>query len=154
MSTNTFLRCFQHFAILHLAILTLITLAWSIPVLCGEIHDEVNVDDLAKLKKLLLKDDPVLMSSEDMSMHYVVDWAKFKELLKDNPEMVSSKDKYGGTLLHWAADIGDRDVAELLLANKADVNVKDNKGYTPLHMASVNGNKDVAELLRQHGGHE
>ena len=82
-------------------------------------------------------------------------------LLKDTPALVLSKDTSGQTLLHWAAEKGQKNVAELLLANGADVNAEDsgitidpdnglNGGYTPLHLAAKNGHKDVAELLLAH----
>jgi ankyrin repeat protein len=39
-----------------------------------------------------------------------------KVLLKDNPDLCFSKDSLG-TPLHWAADNGHKDVAELLRQN-------------------------------------
>jgi len=56
------------------------------------------------------------------------------------------------TPLHYAAQRGSKDVAELLLADKAEVNAPNNYGWTPLHFAVYNGHNDVEELLRQHGG--
>ena len=104
----------------------LLALAWSSPAFCGEIHDAAENGDLEKVKGLI----------------------------KDNPNLVFSKDDYGAMPLHYAAQGGRKDVAELLLANKADVNAKANNDDTPLHVAAAQGHKDVAELLRQQGGHE
>ena len=56
--------------------------------------------------------------------------------------------------MHWAAEFGRKDVAELLLASKAEVNAKDITGATPFHAAAALKHEDVAELLRQHGGHD
>jgi ankyrin repeat protein len=41
-----------------------------------------------------------------------------KALLKDNPGLVLSKDEDGVTLLHLAASLGHKDMAEFLIANK------------------------------------
>ena len=49
--------------------------------------------------------------------------------------------------MHYAAQKGHRDVAELLLANKANVNARADNGATPLHAAAFNGHRDVAELF-------
>jgi len=51
------------------------------------------------------------------------------------------------TALHYAAEQGHGDVAELLLGKGADVNAENNGGATPLHIAVYNAHKDVAELL-------
>jgi ankyrin repeat protein len=56
--------------------------------------------------------------------------------------------------LHYAADYGQKDVAELLLAKGASINAKADDGSTPLSLAAAKGHQDVAKLLRQHGGHE
>ena len=55
------------------------------------------------------------------------------------------------TPLHFAADEGHKNVAELLLYNKADVNTRNHDGKTPLQLA---GRNDVAELLRRLGDRE
>ena len=49
-------------------------------------------------------------------MAAVGDMAKINVLLKEHPDLISSKDDYGRTPLHWAAQYGHKDVAELLLA--------------------------------------
>jgi len=51
------------------------------------------------------------------------------------------------TPLHWAADKGQIEVAELLIANRAYVNAKDRYGQTPLYRAITGGYKDFVELL-------
>ena len=73
--------------LIRLTIILLIILAWSIPAICGEIHDAAIVGDLEKVKALL----------------------------KENPELVSSKGNDGKTPLHWTVRHGHRKVAELLL---------------------------------------
>jgi len=76
------------------------------------------------------------------------DLEKVKVMLKDDPDLVSSRDFVGDTALHWAVTKGRTDIVKLLLANKADVNAKtDNSGSTPLHMAVFSGHKNIVELL-------
>ncbi len=72
---------------------------------------------------------------------------KLEALLKANPGLVSGRDDLGYTPLHWAAENGHKDVAELLLTHKADADAEGNGGMTPLHMAAFRGHKEVAELL-------
>ena len=75
------------------------------------------------------------------------DLEQVKALLQGNPHLVFSKDTNGMTALHWAANNGHKDAAELLLASKAKVNAKNNNGATPLHAAAGFGDKDTAKLL-------
>src|SRR5436190_1020707 len=74
-----------------------------------------------------------------------------KALLKANPDLVFKRDHADMTPLHFAADEGHKNVAELLLYNKADVNTRNHDGKTPLQLA---GRNDVAELLRRLGDRE
>jgi hypothetical protein len=100
----------------HFANIALILLAWSIPVLCGPIHDAARDGNVKKAK----------------------------QLLRGHPELVADKDKYGMTPLHWAAQEGRTDVAKLLLANKAEVDARDAiAGWTSLHVGALEGHKDM-----------
>jgi len=76
------------------------------------------------------------------------DLGTIRDLVKRNPTLVSSKDSHGMAPLHWTAEYGRDDVAELLLANNADVNARVvSSGMTPLHWAAMRDRKRVAELL-------
>ena len=55
------------------------------------------------------------------------------------------------TLLHKAAQIGDRRVCELLIDHGADVNKQDARKQTPLSVAAEEGHKDICEVLIQNG---
>jgi len=57
-----------------------------------------------------------------------------------------------GTPLHFAADEGHKEIAELLIAKGADVNVKTEDGLTPLDRAIKYQRTETADLLRKHGG--
>ena len=65
---------------------------------------------------------------------------------------VNLTDEDGGTLLHYVAARGHKEIAELLIAAGANVNAKVvsglNQGETPLDLA----NQETADLLRKHGG--
>jgi len=55
------------------------------------------------------------------------------------------------TPLHFAAQYGACDVAELLLQKRATVNKANVQGATPLYVASQNGFRDLAEILLRNG---
>jgi ankyrin repeat protein len=76
------------------------------------------------------------------------DIVKISDMLKEDPTLVFARDKFGKTPLHWAANMGYKDEAELLLDGGADINAKDNFGDTPLHLAD---HEDVIKLLLNKG---
>ena len=65
---------------------------------------------------------------------------------------VNAREKWGGTPLHWAANWGHKEIAEMLIAAGADVNAKDHNDYTPLDFANRLKHTELADLLRKHGG--
>jgi ankyrin repeat protein len=64
---------------------------------------------------------------------------------------VNAKGTHGMTPLHWAAQEGYVDMAELLIAKGAAVNAKDDEGRRPLRVAS---GRPIMRLLREHGARE
>jgi len=59
----------------------------------------------------------------------------------------------GMTALHWAAEGGNLEIADLLVRQGADVSAVTRLGaYTPLHLASRGGHGDVVQLLLEAGG--
>lgn len=109
----------------RVSLVLVIIFAWSSLAFCGEIHEAVKNNDIAKVK----------------------------ELIKSSPDLVFSKDENGFTPLHLAAANGYRDMVEFLLTTKAEVNATDNAGSTPLHQAAVaeGNNADLIETLLAHG---
>ena len=79
------------------------------------------------------------------------DVAKVRWLLSADPTLVHSKGAYDKTLLHWAAEKNNRELAELLIAAGDDINAEVTWGMTPLQWAANMGSRDVAELLLAHG---
>ena len=57
----------------------------------------------------------------------------------------------GKTALHYAAEYGHLEIAELLLANGANVNHRDDDKATPLYFAAVGGFVELAKLLLVYG---
>jgi ankyrin repeat protein len=53
--------------------------------------------------------------------------------------------------LHYAAQRGHKEIAELLISKGADVNAKGEDGWTPLHEAAWDDRKEIAELLISKG---
>lgn len=52
------------------------------------------------------------------------------------------------TTLHWAADKGCTQIAEVLVRSGYDVNAKDNDQMTPLHYAVLCGHQQVTSFLQ------
>jgi ankyrin repeat protein len=76
------------------------------------------------------------------------DLEPLKTMIKQNPSLVLSKDENDLTLLHGAATLGLKDMADLLIAKGADVNAKTDPGaWTALHWAAGNGHVDVVKVL-------
>jgi ankyrin repeat protein len=57
----------------------------------------------------------------------------------------------GTTALHWAAQFGDLDAADLLIRAGANVSAKNRTGVTPLQLAAVDGNAAMVEKLIKAG---
>eukprot|EP00658_Telonema_sp_P-2_P079903 TRINITY_DN7853_c0_g1_i3.p1 TRINITY_DN7853_c0_g1~~TRINITY_DN7853_c0_g1_i3.p1 ORF type:complete len:144 (+),score=44.46 TRINITY_DN7853_c0_g1_i3:118-549(+) len=64
---------------------------------------------------------------------------------------VDAKDSSGWTALHYAADKGSVDIANLLLDEGSNVNAKDEAKRTPLHLAANGGDAAMVALLVKRG---
>jgi len=74
-----------------------------------------------------------------------------KAHIVDGTNIDTVDDWTGKTALHYAAEYGHLEIAELLLANGANVNRRDDDKATPLYFAAVGGFVDVARLLLDYG---
>ena len=63
----------------------------------------------------------------------------------------SSKDRLQYTPLHWAAYLGDREIAEILISRGADLDAEDPAYSTPLYLAAEEGYPKVVEFLISKG---
>lgn len=64
---------------------------------------------------------------------------------------VDTKNNEGGTLLAWAALLGETKIVELLIQKGADINARSRDGATPLHGAAFLGRVETVKLLVQEG---
>ena len=75
-----------------------------------------------------------------------------RALLREGAD-VSAAQGDGMTALHWAAEHGDAELAEMLLYAGANAAAVTRIGqYTPLHLASRSGSVAVVRALLKHGG--
>ena len=84
-------------------------------------------------------------------------------LISSGADVNAKTKKYGQTLLHYAANMGQKEIAQLLIAKGVDVNAKDKDGETPLDRTrnhklpkmssaqSASRLKELAKFLRKHG---
>jgi ankyrin repeat protein len=72
---------------------------------------------------------------------------KVRKLLAVRPDLVHLKNKEGATPLHYAARIGQYEIAKLLISKRADVNARDRATATPLYWASLYGHTGIVRLL-------
>ena len=79
------------------------------------------------------------------------DIVTIKAHIDDGTNIDTVDDWTGKTALHYAAEYGHLEIAELLLANGANVNRRDDDKATPLYFAAVGGFVDVARLLLDYG---
>ena len=79
------------------------------------------------------------------------DTAAVKALLKEGADVGAAQGD-GMTALHWAAERGDAELAELLVYAGANVSAVTRIGvYTPLHIASKSGSPGVVTVLLKGG---
>jgi ankyrin repeat protein len=79
------------------------------------------------------------------------DKAAIKQLLKDGAD-VNGAQGDGMSALHWAADRGDAELADMLIYAGANISAVTRIGqYTPLHLAAQAGNVAVAKALVKAG---
>jgi ankyrin repeat protein len=65
-------------------------------------------------------------------------------------DVVSKRDEdHGKTLLHWAAELGYRDLTTRCLDLGAEVDATDKYGETALHYAAENGHLEILQILIQ-----
>jgi acyl-CoA-binding protein len=68
------------------------------------------------------------------------------------PEKMMLRDESGMSLLHWAADRGNHEVAELLLnLDSSMINLQDEEGQTALHYATSCEHSEMVRLLLERG---
>jgi uncharacterized protein len=101
-------------------------------------------EDIEFLEKEM---EPVPVDSEEfLKLVATADVATIQNLLSRGAP-VDAKNKDGETALHFAAETGKKELAELLLRAGASVNAKNDSKLTPLAIAVNHGHVEVAKLL-------
>jgi hypothetical protein len=121
-------------------------------------NDSMNSHTMAKgskawkewWKKKRIASEDLLMASESGDIE------KIKDLLnKDITKEFSPNIEFQGlddyTALHFAAQVGHKEICLLLIENKAPIEAKSSIGRTPLHLASLRDNHEVVKLLIENG---
>lgn len=106
---------------------------------------------LAILIGIMSATAPVLSAAEIHDAVEAQDIAKVKKLLADDPNVVNARTERGSTPLHFAAALDDVEMAKLLLEKGADIHAVTEKGFTPLHWASSMNSENVMKLLIAQG---
>lgn len=106
--------------------------------------DIVEARNRKEIVELLIKNGATVSS-----IHIVAgvgNLARLRAFLENGVD-INAADNMDRTPLHYAAQSGQRDMAEFLITHGADMNAKDAWGRTPLHWAVVSGYEDLVELL-------
>ncbi|HXJ56652.1 MAG TPA: ankyrin repeat domain-containing protein [Verrucomicrobiae bacterium] len=102
----------------------------------------------------LIRESPDLINAraDTPPLHQAVrgHQARVATFLLDRGADVNLRDNAGNTALCLAAQLGDRQMAELLIERNANVNLENQKN-TPLLIAANNGFKSIVELLLAKG---
>ena len=91
--------------------------------------------------------------AHELPLHRAVvagDLAAVATLLDDEDADPNQRDAENNSPLHFAADRGFREIAELLLRRGADSSAVDADGNTPLSLARLCEHEEVAALLEDH----
>lgn len=70
--------------------------------------------------------------------------------IENDTKLISVGDSGGNTLLHKAAEAGNKVFVKILLEKGANVNSKNSLEQTPLHIAVTNNRDEIAKLLLEH----
>jgi ankyrin repeat protein len=80
--------------------------------------------------------------------YYMEHWGVVRFLLIFCKASACGSDIYGNTLLHFAVEEGNIDLALLFIRHgNADANAVGSRGYTPLHWAAKYGHVEIARIL-------
>lgn len=99
-------------------------------------------------QKIVEKDQEILDVIRAGSAHDSARLAEAITAIQDVDRPILSR---GGTLLFWAASLGDIEMAKLLIDRGANVNFQDSDEMTPLFVATDNQHPEVATLLLKAG---
>lgn len=79
------------------------------------------------------------------------DYDGVKDLLDAGIADINEADSSGNTVLHYAVQAGEKDIAGLLIDRGVDINAKNNAGMTALYLAASKGDTGIVRLLLDKG---
>jgi len=126
---------------------------------CGnpskQLSQAILSEDIDKAKSIL-QDHPEIVNKSEQGIGYPLmeaaaakQWNIVRLLLAKGADV--NVNDHGHTVLHYAAEQGNREMVILLLTKGADLNTKGRYGHTPLHRALHEGHKEIAETLISKG---
>jgi ankyrin repeat protein/L-ascorbate metabolism protein UlaG (beta-lactamase superfamily) len=120
------------------------------------LHDAVFGDHADVVEYLLAQDAPP--DEKDNRGVRPLDWAlengsvEVVRLFLDRQRDVQARKwEFGRTLLHQAAILGQKEIADIVLSRGADLNARDERNQSPLDLARISGREDMAQYLVSRG---
>lgn len=126
----------------------------------GSIFDAVNHMDTKAVEDFVQKDPKLVNETDDKGVPVLIysitkGRPAVAEILVNNGAEVNVRDpgnlSKDYTPLHWAAKLGNNDLARLLLDKGADPNSVNKAGETPLHLTASAGKTQMAIILIEKG---
>ena len=77
-----------------------------------------------------------------------------KTYLKEGIDINTRDSDNGYSILHWAAEKGQKKIVKLLIEKGANLNAKTKNNLTPLNLADNNFENEISELLINNGASE
>ena len=111
--------------------------------------EELEPNFIYKLRKLNKNQETKLINATKKG-----DLEAVKTYLKEGIDINTRGSDNGYTLLHWAAEKGQKKIVKLLIERGANLNAKTKNNLTPLNLADNNFENEISELLIKNGATE
>lgn len=132
-------------------------------VFCTPLHYAAVCDNIQAVKILIDKGADLFAKdvNEKTPLFYACEEGKVESLKlllvamgRIDSNAINNIDFDGNSVLHYAAENGQKEIAEILLVNGAEINLLNTIGMTPYNMAKSSGRIEVASLLAESGAHK
>ncbi|MBE0673584.1 MAG: ankyrin repeat domain-containing protein, partial [Bacteroidales bacterium] len=132
-------------------------------VFCTPLHYAAVSDNIQAVKILIDKGADLFAKdvNEKTPLFYACEEGKVESVKlllmkmgRIDSNAINNIDFDGNSVLHFAAENGQKEIAEILLENGAEINLLNTIGMTPYNMAISSGRSEVASLLAESGAHK